>query len=277
MSLLQSVFLGFVQGVTEFLPISSSGHLAIFQNLFHISSSDSNDLFFDVLLHFGTLIAVFTVYWRDIRAMIAEALSLLNINHSQGLSGERRLTRRMLWLIIVGTIPLIAAVLWKDSVETLYHNTFFIGFALIATGFMLYVSDRLGTGEKTLKDMTLTDALLVGIGQLFAVIPGLSRSGTTISVTLARDFDREFAVKFSFLLSIPAVLGATVFTLVDALRAGVSLQEIPVGLIGMITAAISGYFSIRLIRQLAGRGKFGAFAYYCWGVGAFTLIVSLIS
>ena len=277
MSLLQSVFLGFVQGVSEFLPISSSGHLAVFQNLFHMSVADDNGLFFDVMLHLGTLIAVFIAYRRDICAMVLEVFSILRPGKTVTKGGEQRLSRRLLLLIIVGTIPLIGAVIWKDRVEQLYHNTFFIGFALIVTGLMLYFSDRFGSGEKTLKDMTITDALLIGIGQMLAVIPGLSRSGTTISVALFRDFDREFAVKFSFLLSIPAILGASIVTLIDALHSGVSLQQLPIGLIGMAVSAVFGYLAIRLIRQFASRGRFGAFAYYCWGAGAFTLIVSLIS
>ena len=277
MSLLQSVFLGMVQGLAEFLPISSSGHLAIFQNLFHMTAADHNDLFFDVLLHLGTLIAVFAVYWRDIRAMIAELLSMLPGVKQSGSRVNSRLMRRQIWFLLVGTLPLVAAVFWKDTVDRLYHNTFFVGFRLIVTGLMLYFSDRRGTGEKTLKDMTLFDAFFIGVGQMFAVIPGLSRSGTTISAGLARDFDREFAVKFSFLLSIPAVLGANALTLIDAIQDGIDVSRIPVYFGGMITAAAFGYLAIRVIHQFARRGRFGAFAYYCWGAGLFTLILSLIS
>lgn len=276
MSLLQSVFLGFVQGVTEFLPISSSGHLAIFQNLFHMTVSENDDLLFDVLLHFGTLIAVFVVYWRDIRAMASEVFAMLHPGKRTPTTGER-LSRRMVLLIIVGTLPLIGAVIWKDAVAQLYHNTFFIGFALIITGLMLYFSDRFSSGERNLKDMTLSDALLIGVGQMVAVVPGLSRAGTTISVALFRDFDREFAVKFSFLLSIPAVLGANLLTLIDAIREGIDLRLLPICLVGMLSAAVFGYFAIRLIRRLALRGRFGAFAFYCWGAGVLTLFLSLIS
>ena len=277
MNLLQAVFLGFVQGVAEFLPISSSGHLAIFQNLFHMNGVGEVDLFFDVLLHFGTLFSVLLVYWKDIRGIVLEFFSMLHLRKRPAGETEDPVSRRMIWFIIVGTLPLVVALLFKDAVETLYSNMFFIAFALIVTGLILFLSDRFGGGQKQVKNATILDALLVGVGQMFAIVPGLSLSGTTISAGMARGFERSFAVKFSFLLSIPAILGASLLELIDVFTTGIDVSMLPYYLTGMVTAAVCGYLSIRLLDRITRSNHFGAFAYYCWGAGAVTLFLSLIA
>lgn len=180
-------------------------------------------------------------------------------------------------MIIVATLPLFLILPVKDLVEGLYQNTFFIAFALAVTGLLLFLSDRMNRGTKTARNATMLDALLVGVAQAVAVVPGLSRSGTTISAGLARGFDRTFAVKFSFLLSIPAVLGANLLSIVDAAKAGIDTKLLPVYLVGVLVAMISGYAAISLLRYIARKGRFGAFAYYCWGAGIVTLILSLIA
>lgn len=277
MNLLQSLFLGFIQGVAEFLPISSSGHLAIFQNLFHMNGLGEVDLFFDVLLHFGTLFSVFLVYWKDIKGIVLEFFSMLHLRRSSSEQGQDVDSRRMIWFIIVGTLPLLVALVFKDAVESLYNNMFFIAFALVLTGTILFLSDRFGKGKKQIKNATIIDALLVGVGQMFAVVPGLSRSGTTISAGLARGFERSFAVKFSFLLSIPAILGANLLSVLDVISVGVDLKMLPCYLAGMVTAAVCGYFSIRLLNKITSSNRFGAFSYYCWGAGIITLFLAMIA
>jgi len=277
MTFFQAVFLGIVQGVAEFLPISSSGHLAIFQNLFHMEGVGEVDLFFDVLLHLGTLISVFVAYRRDIAWLLSELLVMLRLRRlPEGKSGDP-LARRMIVFLIIGTLPLVAAMLVKDFAESLYGNMIFIAFALIVTGCILFLSDRFSSGTKQIKSMTLRDALIVGLGQMIAVAPGISRSGTSICVGLFRGFDREFAVKFSFLLSIPAILGATVVSFAEALSVGIDLSLIPYYLTGMVTAAFCGYFSIWMLRRITRNKHFGAFSYYCWGAGLVTLFLSLIA
>ena len=154
-------------------------------------------------------------------------------------------------------------------------NTFFIGFAFLMTGVLLFAADRMGHGNKSERGATLGDAVMVGLAQAVAVVPGLSRSGTTISAGLLRGFDRNFAVKFSFLLSIPAVIGANLVSLVKAFAAGVEWSMVPKYLVGVVVAFVSGYFAIYLLRMIVQRGKFGGFAYYCWGAGLVTLILSL--
>ena len=141
---------------------------------------------------------------------------------------------------------------------------------------LLFFSDRMTRGNKDLRSATILDVLVVGVGQALAVVPGLSRSGTTIAAGMTRGFSREFAVKFSFLLSIPAVLGANILSLVDAVQEGIDWSLMPMYLVGVVVAAVSGYLSIRLLKFITQRGSFGGFSYYCWGAGLVTLILSLI-
>lgn len=277
MTLWESLFLGFIQGVAEFLPISSSGHLAIFQNVFGLHELGETNMLFDVLLHLATLVSVFIVYWKDIKAIVLEFFTMIRLRKLPEGASDDPVSRRMIWFIIVGTLPLLVAMLFKDQVEGLMHNLFFIAAALTATGTLLFLCDRFGHGTKEAKDVTLADALLVGVGQMIAVVPGLSRSGTTIASGLSRGFDRSFAVKFSFLLSIPAILGANVLSIFDAIAQGIDWSMMPTYLAGMVTAAVFGYFSIRLLNKIASSKSFGGFSYYCWGAGIVTLFLALIS
>ncbi len=275
MTYLTSALLGLIQGVAEFLPISSSGHLSLAQNLLGLFQEAENDLFFSVMLHLGTLIAVFIVYFRDIVEMVQDFFALFSrhtparVHPSWG--------SRMVLLLVVATLPLLIVLPIKGPVENLYGSTVFVGCALLFTGCLLFFSDRMKKGRKSVRSTTLLDALLIGAGQALAVVPGLSRSGTTISIGLMRGMDRKFAVRFSFLLSIPAVLGATVLELVDAIKVGISPAMIPICLVGMAVAAVAGYFAIRLVNALAQKGKFGYFAFYCWGIGLITIIASLVT
>ncbi len=280
MSLIASIFLGFIQGVAEFLPISSSGHLSIFQSFMGLADVEHDHMLFDVLLHLGTLVAVVAAYWSDIVSMVREFFALLRgfSGKDSSLDGPVPPARRLILLIIVGTLPLLAVLPIKDKVETLYSNTIFIGFALIFNGLVLWLSDRMVRGTKSEKNATLTDALIVGCFQAIAVVPGLSRSGSTITGGMLRGFDRQFAVKFSFMLSLPAVLGANLLSLVDAVsQGGIDGSLLPIYLAGVISAMVFGYLSIRLLKYIARKGSFGGFSYYCWVVGIATLILSAIS
>ena len=276
MSVGNAILLGLVQGLAEFLPISSSGHLSISNNLFGMTTAENGHLFFDVLLHLGTLLSICVVYWQDITAMVRETLGLLNLGPAAGQRQARSPGARLFFMILLATLPLVLILPIKDMLEGLYYNNIFIGVALVLTGCMLYVSDRMVPGKKTVGGMTLLDALIVGLCQCVAVIPGLSHSGTTITAGIATGLKREFAVKFSFLLSIPAVLGANILSLIDALRDGVDISSIPAYLIGMAVAMVSGIVAIQLLQLIAKRGKFGGFAYYCWVVGALSIILTMI-
>ena len=271
MTLLSSILLGVIQGVTEFLPVSSSGHLAIAEHLLNVSGVSDVPPFFDVLLHLGTLFAVFIAYWEDIRDMILEFF--YGVGDLVRGTTPRRVppARRMILLIIVGTLPLFAVLPIKDTIESLGDNMYFVAFALLATGCLLFASDRVRRGRKTEKTATMLGALLVGVGQALATCPGISRSGTTITAGCFVGFDRKFAVRYSFLMSIPAILGANILSLKDALEAQVLWEEVPVYLVGVAVSAVVGYLCIRLIKLVADKGKFGFFAYYCWLAGIVTL------
>jgi undecaprenyl-diphosphatase len=272
-----SILMGIIQGVAEFLPISSSGHLALFQTFFGMENMEEKYMFFTVLLHFGTLISVCMVYWRDIVDMIREfflGIAALAGRKDTGVAPPP--ARRMVMLIIIATVPLFVMVFLRDAVNQLFSNSIMVSCALLATGFILFFSDRMARGHKTAKNATVADALIVGCGQALAVIPGLSRSGTTISVGMMRGFDRAFAVRFSFLMSLPAVLGANVLEIKDALASNFPIEELPMYLVGVAVSAVVGYFAIRLVKSLSDKGKFGKFAYYCWAVGLGSLVAGIV-
>ena len=277
MSLLNALILGLIQGVAEFLPISSSGHLSIAQNLLGLKVEGSDDIFFDVLLHLGTLAAVFAAYWGDIREMVLEFFRAIGDIRQGGMPRSIPPARRLILLIIIGTLPLFLVLPVKRLVEGLYSNTYFVGGALLVTGALLFVCDRVRRGRKNEKTATVLDAALVGVGQAIATCPGISRSGTTICVGCFRGLERRFAVRFAFLLSIPAVLGANLLQIKDVAEAGgIDVKLLPVYIAGVAAAAISGYLSICLVRMVANKGKFGAFAYYCWAAGAVTIALSVV-
>lgn len=276
MSYLQAIILGLVQGITEFLPVSSSGHLAILQSFFGLESTE-NHLLFDVLLHLGTLGAVLITYWGDIAGLTREGLVQLHLKKPRRGQKPDPLRQRMILFILLATLPLVLVVFLRKAVASLYENTFFIGFALLVTGGLLFAADRLGHGTKNERNATLGSVMLVGLSQALATVPGLSRSGTTISVGMFCGFERSFAVKFSFLLSVPAVLGANLLTFIDAVQAGIDFSLLPVYLVGVLAAFVSGFFAISFLRILVQKSRFGSFAYYCWGAGLVTLILSLVS
>ena len=277
MSYIQSILMGVIQGVAEFLPISSSGHLVLFQTFFGMENVEEKYMFFTVLLHFGTLISVCAVYWRDILEMIREFfLGIAALAGKKDTGTPPPPARRMVMLIIIGTLPLFVMVFLQDAVNRLFSNSIMVSCALLFTGFILFFSDRMAKGRKTARNATIADALIVGCGQALAVIPGLSRSGTTISVGMMRGFDRSFAVRFSFLLSMPAIVGANILELKDAVESGFNMAELPMYVVGVVVAAVVGYFAIRLVKMLSDKGKFGKFAYYCWVVGLGSLIAGIV-
>mgnify|MGYP002311156592 CR=1 FL=1 len=290
MTISSAIILGIVQGVAEFLPISSSGHLAVLQNLFDLSAGEDH-LFFDVLLHLGTLISICVCYWGDIVAMVREVFIVLRGGRrADGTPVQGHLgAARLFLMIVVGTLPLFLVLPINDKVEELYYITPFIGAALLLTGCMLFVSDKMAPGTRTERNMRFRDALTIGLCQCVATIPGLSRSGATIVGALligaaygaisafAGGLDRTFAMKYSFLLSLPAVLGANLLSFIKAIgEESIEASLIPAYLLGMLAAMLSGIAAISLMKLIAKKSKFGWFAYYCWGAGVLTIILSLI-
>ena len=273
MDILQAIIIGLVQGLTEFLPVSSSAHLIFTQQALGLSDVG---LAFDVLLHVGTLVAVVAYFFQDIINMIKGFfLSLIDLKDGKFMEEVRRDPyKKLAWLTIIATIPVgIVGVLFNDLVESLFTGITVPAFFLLITGCLLYVSQRMNSGGIDLSNITLKEALIMGCGQALAVMPGLSRSGTTIAAGLFSGLDKEFAAKFSFILSIPAILGAGVFQLKDLSGGNV---EIEACIAGFIVAVISGYLAISVLLKLIREKSLDIFAYYCWIVGAVILVGSLI-
>lgn len=274
LSYLTAVLLGLVQGITEFLPISSSGHLALLQNIFHVEEAD---LLFDVLLHLGTLIAIILAYRKDLREILRGGAGLIGIGPDKGRTTSRNAgRRRMAVFLAAGTLPLLLVVPFRASVAQMMESTTLVSLMLMLTGLILYLAGR-SAGGGGLERASVGKSLLVGLGQALSVVPGISRSGITISAGMLCGYSQKFAVRFSFLLSVPAVLGAAVLSLADALQSGTDLSMLPQYLCGMAAAAASGYFSIRLVRYVANKKSLSGFAYYCWGAGMIALMLSLIA
>ena len=277
MTILNAVILGLVQGVAEFLPISSSGHLAILQDLFGMTTAEEGHLFFDVLLHLGTLVSIFVMYWGDIAGMVREVFAVLRGGRwADGRPAGALPQARLFLMIVLATLPLVIVLPVNGYVEQLYYMPAFVGAMLILTGALLYVSDRMPRGRKTERTMHMSDALLIGLCQCVATIPGLSRSGTTITAGIATGLDRTFAMKFSFLMSIPAVLGANLLSIIDAISEGIDPSLIPAYLMGMLAAMISGIAAIWVMKLISRKSRFGGFSYYCLGAGVLTIILSLV-
>lgn len=272
-NIIQALILGMVQGLTEFLPISSSAHLVIVPELLGVESS----LAFDTLLHVGTLIAVISYFRSDVIAMIKAFFSSLADIPRGRFKEEIRNDqfKRLAWLILVGTIPAgLMGILLKDFFESLFSSVSAVGFFLLITGFILWGVERMPRGEKKTKEISFTNSLIVGIAQGCAIAPGISRSGATIATSLYLGFDREMAARFSFLLSIPAILGAALIQLKD-LTAGFDISTGSfVG--GLISAMIFSYLAIKFLMGYIKKHSLVIFAYYCWTVGIITLILTVV-
>lgn len=276
MTVWNAILLGLVQGLAEFFPISSSGHISIINNLFNMSTSSNGHPLFSALLHLATLGAVLIVYWQDVSQMFFELLSFANLGPLAGQPRTRYPAARQFIMIVVATLPLFIILPIYGQVDKLQDQNAFVGVTLILSGFILFVSDRMTAGKKSEKSMTFLDAILIGLCQCVATIPGLSRSGTTITAGLATGLRRDFALRFSFLLSVPAVFGAAILSIAEAVRQGVDWACVPAYLVGMVVALLVGVGAINLMKYICAKGKFGGFAYYCWVVGVLGIILSMI-
>lgn len=273
MDIFQAIIIGLVQGLTEFLPVSSSAHLIFAQQALGVSDVG---LAFDVLMHVGTLVAVIVYFFNDIVNMIKGfLLSLVDLKNGNFIEEIKKDPyKKLSWLTILATIPVgVVGALFNDSIESMFQGLTIPAFLLLVTGCLLYVSQRMNSGRIDVRNLTIKEALIIGCGQALAVLPGLSRSGTTIATGLFAGLDKEFAAKFSFILSIPAILGAAVFQLKDLSGGSV---EIGACIAGFIVAVISGYLAISVLLKIVREKSLDIFAYYCWIVGIIVLIGSLI-
>ena len=273
MDVYQSILLGIIQGLTEFLPVSSSGHLVLMQNIFGLTEPE---LFFDISLHMGTLIAVCFVFFFEIKAILLTLIRLpMLFKTSNGIAAllKENGEIRMAALIIGGSIPTaIMGILFHEMADQLFGSVWIVGAMLLVTGTLLWLTRRISFEGRVLDQMNSKDALILGLIQGLAIIPGISRSGSTISVALFLKIDRELAGRYSFLLSIPAMLGALIMGLnSEALHGSVSGGII---LVGTITAGFVGYIALRFLLRIVKMGRLYLFAPYCWLAGVLALIFS---
>ena len=272
---IKAIILGLVQGLAEFLPISSSGHLALLQHFFGVNGDSA--LLFTVLLHVGTLVSVFICYWSDIVGLARELVfTVVDIVKGRGPRISSNPERKLLFLILVATIPTgIIGIVFKDVFESLYTNIIAIGCGLIFTGIILKVADKMGNGKKQEMRTNYRNAIFTGIMQGIAIAPGISRSGSTLFGSLFTGLERSFAVRFAFLISIPSILGSLVLELPDAVKARTAGMAMGPIIVGMIVAAVSGFVAIKWMIRIVTSKRLSGFSYYVWALGAFVIIWGL--
>ena len=268
--MLQSIILGIVQGIAEFLPISSSAHLIIFRDLFGIGKfmGENMELAFDVALHLGTLLAIVIYFFKDFWTMFIKGITK-GIKDKEG---------KLLWYIVAATIPAaIAGVLFEDIIENLIRNNFIvIGLTLIIMGIIIYICDKVFKEKKSTKEMTIKDAIVIGCSQVFALIPGFSRSGTTIAAARTMKLNREDAAKFSFYLSAPVVLGAVVLQLLHKETIAIISNNVVVFAIGVGIAFISGLLCIEFLLKYIKKHDFKLFMWYRILLGIIVIIMTIL-
>lgn len=300
MSFIQAIVMGIIQGLTEFLPVSSSGHLALYKNIFHVNTE--TDILFDVLLQMGTLLAICIVFYRDIFRMIAESIGMLrdallnstlffrNIFLFMGNSSKKENQtenvvtyydyrkiinngyRKFVMLMIVSTIPTgIIGIVGKNVAEQSQDILLIPGICLIINAILLFIADFCKVGEKVPKDITYSNALGIGIAQGIAILPGLSRSGTTIMACLVSGFHRKFAIKYSFLMSVPVILGTILVDLTNLGKVSPTGTEMIYYIVGMLFAAIIGYICMKVMLIMIKKKKFRGFASYCLIIGCISI------
>jgi undecaprenyl-diphosphatase len=273
---IEAIILGIIQGLTEFLPVSSSGHLVLFQHLFGLKEAE---LFFDVCVHLGTLVAVIIVFRQEIIKIISALLQLVSL----GRQNEKFLQKmesnpelKMAVLIVIGSIPTaILGLLFAGIADRLFSSTLITGIMLMVTGLLLWFTRKAETHAVAASSGHLTTgkALIIGIVQGLAIIPGISRSGSTISTALLLGVNRETAARYSFLLSIPAIVGAGLLSLKDGFSQ--TGPVIWISLLGAVMAAIVGYGALKSLLHIVKKGRLYVFAPYCWLVGLLAILFSL--
>ena len=272
---IKSIVYGIVQGLTEFLPVSSSGHLAVFQNVF--GSVGVPEVTFTLLLHVGTLAAVLLVYYKDVLDIIKSFFSVLG----KVFTGKFRFKElndgeKFFCLLFIALIPLLIGALLENTVEFLSGYTFAVGILWFINGIVFLVSENVVVKKKEFNEIKPSNAFKVGFFQLFAILPGISRSGMTIIGGVLNGFNREFAVKFSFILSIPAILGSTLITLLKDWNEISFDSSFGIIIAGVVASFVSGLLAIKLLQYISQKHNFKVFAYYCFAIGVIALVYDVV-
>lgn len=270
MEILSIIILGIIQGIAEFLPISSSAHLIIFRDLFGIGTglSENLNLTFDLALHFGTLLSIAVFFFKDFINMITKGFT-------KGIKDEQG---KILWYLIIATIPAgIAGVLFEEVIENAIRNNFIIiALALAIMGIIIYLADRYSSDKRNIKNMTAKDAILIGCSQVFALIPGFSRSGTTIAAGRVLGLNREDAAKFSFYLSAPVVFGALVLKLLDGAVWSLIIANLSTFILGILISFITGLICIKYLLKYLQKHNFKIFMNYRLILAAIVILVLIL-
>jgi undecaprenyl-diphosphatase len=276
MNIFQSILLGIVQGLTEFIPVSSTAHLLIGQKILGIPASDAMFSFL-VLVQLGTIVSLIVFFWKDLWKIVVATLG--SIKHLVARQpGKLDTEARLGWFIIIATIPaLIFGYLLKSAVEALFKTPLLeAGIRLLITAVVLGLAEWLSKRNRTLKEMTWLDSLFIGVGQVLAVFPGASRSGTTISAGMARSLDRPSAARFAFLMSIPVMLAAGGYQTLDLLKMSGLSSFLPMIAVGFVTAALIGWLAIKWLMNYLNRHSLYVFAGYCAILGVIVLIIQFV-
>lgn len=286
MNILQAIILGIVQGLTEFIPISSSAHLVIIPWVFNWNDPALESLTFDVALHLGTLVALIAFFWSDWGRLIKAGIASI-VERKIGEDIDRRLA----WYLVIGTIPGgIVGLLFEKKIEELFHpsegaivgsSMIWMAVIIALLGALLYLAERLAKHERTMNGVTFRDAILIGLSQALAIFPGVSRSGSTITAGLAVGLERETAARFSFLLSAPIIAGAGLKSLLDIYKGihsgAIASADIVLFPAGFLAAAVTGYFCIKYLLRFLQNNSTNVFVYYRWALAVFVVIVALKS
>ncbi len=277
MSVFMAMLLGLVKGLTVFLPVSESAHEAILYNLFHLTVPEEGNGFFNFLLSLSTLISIIMVYRRELGDLLHDGSDFVKgrtVEYGES-DGRFPPTIRMIFFIFIGTLPFLLTLPLSAHSVLLKENTVFVGAALIAMGVVLFVADRqIKIGKLSDKTMRSKDAFIIGIAQALSVIPGLSRTGATVTTGLALGFKKDFSVRFSVFLSLPSVVVSIIISFFAAFRGGILWTSFFSYLLGFIVSIFSGYLAIMVLRLLTIKRKLSWFSYYLWVVGLATIILS---
>jgi len=272
MNYFQAVILGIVQGITEFLPISSSGHLVIVPYLLNWNIPAEQIFPFNVLIQLGTIVSVIIYFWKDLLTIIKDFIS--GIFEPRPFNNEKT---RIGWMIVIATIPaVIAGLLIKDLVESAFQSILAVALFLVVTAILLFVAEKYVKNTKNIKEITWKNAIIIGLFQVLSLFPGISRSGSTITGGILQGLKRKEAARFSFLMSIPVMIGAGILSLKDLFDVP-NLQEfVPLLLIGFFTSGIVGYFSIHWLLKFLNERRLTVFSIYCLILSMVTIVVYLV-
>ncbi len=274
MSIFEAVVAGFIHGFAGFLPVSGSGHLAILGNLFHISTVGQGYLFFDFLLKLAAFLAVVIIFGQELSGMARQLAGVVQ-NPQNGRPGAAS-AARLLVMLVISSLPLILMIALQKGMRGLYNIQWLVGVMMLLNGFIMLCGDQMAEGRKTERSITLLDALVIGLCQCAAVIPGISHIAVCITAGLAVGLRREFAVRYTLLLSAPAFLGGAILSLIDGINQGFAASDIPSFLVGTAVALVSSMASLLLLRAVYSRRRFENLGYYCLVVGILFLILTVI-